>query len=62
MLTLPTWLALYLCSGLAVLVAALTRAERPVDVPRPTWLGAAVAVVIFAFLWPLFVVRGVARR
>lgn len=62
MLSLPICLALYLCSGLAILIAALTRAGRPVDVPRPTWLGAAIAVVIFAFLWPLFVVMGMGRR
>lgn len=63
MLTLPTWLAIYLSIGAAIVLIGSYSARR--DNPPPhdlSWAGCAAVVLITMTAWPLFVVRGVARR
>jgi len=62
MLSLPTWLAIYLSIGAAIVLIGSYSARRD-NLPRDlSWAGCAAVVLITMTAWPLFVVRGMARR
>lgn len=59
MFALPTWLAIYLSIGLAIVHHRISSPRYPHA--QSTWLGCALAVIAIALLWPLLLVRA-ARR
>src|SRR5690625_1806475 len=60
MFALPTWLAIYLSIGLAIVHHRISSPRYP-HAPS-TWLGCALAVIAVALLWPLLLVVAVRRH
>lgn len=61
MLTLPTWLAIYLSIGAAIVLIGSYRARRD-NLPRDlSWAECAAVVALTMTTWPLLLVRA-ARR
>ena len=59
MFALPAWAVVYLLVGFGIQALALR--SPPYPTPPPTWLGCAVAVLMFALLWPVYLWCAVKR-